>query len=73
MNTDWELLQFGNFEENCSKFNDVFLKHVTNYIPNKNVLIRPNDKSWYDSAIRKLSKQKEKLRKKALMSNLQKE
>ena len=38
-------------------------------IPSKDVLIRPNDKPWYNSEIRSHSRQRDKLKTKALKTN----
>ena len=55
-NFDWTCLRQGTLDEACSKFNDIFLDFVNSSVPSKNVLIRPDDKPWYDSEIRRLSR-----------------
>ena len=40
------------------------LSFVRSCIPAKNVLIRPDDKPWYDSEIRKMSRKRDRLRRK---------
>ena len=37
-------------------------------IPSKNVLVRPRDKPWYDSEVRKVSRQRDRQKRKALKS-----
>ncbi|MCU7958324.1 MAG: endonuclease/exonuclease/phosphatase family protein, partial [gamma proteobacterium symbiont of Bathyaustriella thionipta] len=63
-NYDWECLREETIDEACSKFNDTFLDFVKSCIPSKNVLIRPNDKPWYDSEIRKISRKRDRLKQK---------
>ena len=48
---DWTCLRDGSLDEACSKFNDIFLDFVNSSVPSKNVIIRPDDKLWYDSEI----------------------
>lgn len=57
-NFDWDCLREGTLDEACAKFNNIFLEYVNSCIPSKNVLIRPDDKPWYDSEIRRMSKKK---------------
>ena len=63
-NYDWNCLTEGTLNDACNKFNDVFLSFVRSSIPSKNVLIRPDDKPWYDSEIRKVSRKRDRLKRK---------
>ena len=60
-NYDWNCLREGTLDEACGKFNNFFLTFVRSCIPAKNVLIRPDDKPWYDSEIRKMSRKRDRL------------
>ena len=53
----------------CSKWNEIFLNLARQYIPNKVVQIRIDDKSWYNSDLRKLSAQKNKVHRKPKRTN----
>ena len=46
------------------------MKFVNESIPHKNVTIRPNDKPWYDSEIRKNSRKRDRLKSKAVKTAL---
>ena len=63
-NYNWDCLREGTLDEACDKFNNVFLNFARSCIPSKNVLIRPDDKPWYDSEIRKMSRKRDRLRRK---------
>ena len=43
-------------------FNDTFLKFVNECIPSKEVTVRSDDKSWYDTEIRKHSRKRDRLK-----------
>ena len=49
-------------EEN---FTSTLLKHVKQCIPEKTIIIRPKDKPWFDSALRKTIRQRNRARQKA--------
>ena len=63
-NFDCTCLRQGTLDEACSKFNDIYLDFVNSSVPSKNVLIRPDDKPWYDSEIRRLSRKRDRLKRK---------
>ena len=63
-NSDWTCLREGTLDEACPKFNDIFLDFVNSSVPSKNVLIRPDDKPWYDSEIRRVSRKRDRLKQK---------
>ena len=48
---DWKCLLDGTTNEACLIFKEFFLKFVKECIPNEEVIIRPDDKPWYDSEI----------------------
>ena len=54
--TDWSVLHNGSVHSACRDFSKLFLEHDSQCIQNKQVLIRSNDKPWYDSTIRKLTR-----------------
>ena len=49
-------------------FSSTFMDLVKLCIPSKNVLVRPRDKPWYDSEIRKTSRQRDRQKQKAIKS-----
>ena len=53
----------------CSKWNEIFLNLARQYIPNKVVKIRTDDKPWYNSELRKLSHKKNNLHREAKRTN----
>ena len=63
-NFDWTCLREGTLDEACSKFNNTFLNFVNLCVPSKNVLIRPDDKPWYDCEIRRVSRKRDSLKRK---------
>ena len=44
----------------CKRFTNKLLEMMTQFIPSKEVTIRPNDKLWYDSEIRRLSRHRDR-------------
>ncbi len=52
----------------CKAFNDKFLEILHVCIPSSLVTIRPNDKPWYNSLIRKTSRQRDSQKKTAIRS-----
>lgn len=63
---DWTILNNGSVDEASDYFTSKFKELAKQCIPSKLVTIRPNDKPWYDSEIRRISKLRDKLRKKAI-------
>jgi len=47
-----------------TRFTEISLEFSKSCIPNKKVVIRTNDKVWYDSIIRSTSRKRDRLRKK---------
>ena len=52
-------------------FKETFLKFVKEYIPNKEVIIKTDDKPWYDSEIRMYSRKRDRQKSKVLKSSSQ--
>ena len=59
-NCDWNILHNGSVDESCEIFTDIFIEIVKQCIPYKKVCVRPDDQSWYDSAIRRLSRKRDR-------------
>ena len=69
VNFDWSCLNDGSLDEACKKITDVFLNIVKLCIPSKTVVIRPNDKPWYDSEIRHYSSKRDRAKRKLAKSS----
>ena len=67
-NYDWSFIQHYPVDEACNKFTDIIIDLSKQCIPTHLVTIRPRDKPWYDSEIRKASRQRDRQRKKALQT-----
>ena len=67
---DWECLSDGSVNDCCTLFTNKFMEFVNESIPHKDVTIRPNDKPWYDSEIRKKSRKRDRLKSKAVKTAL---
>ena len=69
-NANWEpCFEQPNVDFACSKWNEIFLNLARQYIPNKVVQIRIDDKPWYNTDLRKLSAQKNKVHRNAKRTN----
>ncbi len=68
LNNDWSFLNEGSVDDAADLFTNSFIDIAKQCIPRKEVIIRPNDKPWYDSEIRRTSKLRDKARKKAINS-----
>ena len=44
----------------CERFTNTLLEIMKQFIPSEEVTIRPNDKPWYDSEIRRLSRHRDR-------------
>ena len=55
-------------DQNCSMFTDIFLNFCKECIPCKKVLIRPNDKPWFNSELRYNIRLRDRLRKRFFKS-----
>lgn len=56
--TDLDFLYEGHVNDCCQTFTDTFVDLAKQCIPNKTVLIGPNEKPWSDSELRKLVRKK---------------
>ncbi len=63
-NTDWTCLNNGSVDDASILFTSKFIEQAKQCIPCKQITVRPNDKRWYDSEIRRISKLRDKVRKK---------
>ncbi|MEW8341721.1 MAG: hypothetical protein AB2708_17895, partial [Candidatus Thiodiazotropha taylori] len=68
---NWNCLNDGTVDEASLLFMTVFMQFIKTTIPHKEVTIRPQDKPWYDSEIRKLYRKRDRQRKKAINSSNQ--
>ena len=63
---DWSCLQEGTVSEGSILFTNVFIEFAKLCIPNKSIVVREDDKPWYDSEIRRNSRERDRLKKTAL-------
>ena len=70
-NYDWQVLRDGNLNESTEFFNNVFLQFVNSCIPSKRILVRSDDKPWFDSELRKFCRIRDRLRKQAMRTGKQ--
>ena len=69
-NTDWSpCFEQANINGARLKWNEIFLNLARQYIPNKVVKVRTDDKPWFNSELRKLLRQKNKAHRRAKSSN----
>ena len=68
---DWDCLSEGSVNDCCELFTNKFIEFVNLSIPHKDVMIRPNDKPWYDSEIRRYSRKRDRLKTKAVRTSQQ--
>lgn len=68
INTDWSFLYHGTVDERADTFISKFLIIAEQCIPTKYITIRPNDKPWYNSELRRTSRKRDRLKKTALNS-----
>ena len=62
-------LNEGSLDEACVEFTNIFLGMVKSCIPSKTVVVRPDDKPWYDHEIRRFSMKRDRLKKKLIKSD----
>jgi hypothetical protein len=62
---DWNshLSSLNDIDEMSSKFSNKYIELAKKYIPVKTVTIRPNDKPWFNSSIRKSMRLRDRLHK----------
>ena len=64
-----ECFAYDNIDDVCNAWSDTFLNIARECIPNKVVTIRPNDKLFFTSQLRRLRRKKNKLHRQAKLSN----
>ena len=67
---NWDIIINENFtiDQSCAMFTDLFMKFCKECIPCKKVLIRQNDKPWFNSELRYNIKLRDRLRKRFFKS-----
>ena len=65
-NFDWSCLLHGSVHEASYLFNDTFLEMVKTFIPSNKITVRPDDKPWYNSEIRRTSRKRDRLKSKEI-------
>ena len=65
---DWSCLHQGSVNEASSLFTNIFFEFAKLCIPSKTIVVREDDKPWYDSEIRRNSRKRDRLKKKAIQS-----
>ena len=65
---DWSCLHQGSVNEAISLFTNIFIEFAKLCIPSKTIVVREDDKPWYDSEIRRNSRKRDRLKKKAIQS-----
>ena len=68
---DWSCLHQGTVNEASSLFTNIFIEFAKLCIPSKTIVVREDDKPWYDSEIRRNSRKRDRLKKTALKSGNQ--
>ena len=67
-NTNWSFLHNGDVNSAVLKFTQTFLDLVKSNIPYKYVTVRPQDRPWYNSEIRKTSRKRDRYKHTATVS-----
>jgi hypothetical protein len=68
-NHDWSFLNNVSVNEACNRFIKVYIELAQTCIPTRLVTIRPNDRPWYNSELRLLSRKRDRQKRKAIKSN----
>ena len=68
---DWSYLDQGTVHKASSLFTNIFIELAKLCIPIKTIVVREEDKPWYDSEIRRNSRKRDRLKKIALKSGNQ--
>ncbi|CAC5400798.1 unnamed protein product [Mytilus coruscus] len=68
---DWEsrINAENSMDQNCKNFTNKFLEYINDCIPQKEVTLRPNDKIWFNSDLRREIRKRDRLHKQARRSN----
>ena len=67
----WSCLLQGTGNEASSLFTNIFIEFAKLCIPSKTIVVREDDKAWYDSEIRMNLRKRGRLKKTALKSGNQ--
>ena len=65
----WSFVNSESVDNATDKFTQTYLQLIGEHILSKMVTIRPQDKPWYDSEIRKTSRQRDRQKRKAIKTN----
>ena len=65
-NENWDFIEFLTVDESCKRFSEILLNHMSECISSKNVVIRPDDKPWYDFQLRRFTNYRNGQRKSAM-------
>ena len=68
MEENWDCLNEGTVNEACNKFTEIYMSHALQTIPQKRITVRPDDRPWFDSELRKNCKIRNRLKSKATRS-----
>lgn len=68
---DWSFIDTMSTNDACKEFTDKLLQHMNSCIPSKVITIRPNDKPWFDSEMRRYTKYRDRQRRIAINSKTQ--
>ena len=71
VNDDRSCLHQGTVNEASSLFTNNFIEFAKLCIPSKTIVVREDNKPWYDSEIRRNSRKRDRLKKTALKSGNQ--
>ena len=70
-NFNWNNLLNCSINEACRLFTNTFIDFVKECIPSKTITVRPDDKPWFDSKIRKFCRLRDRLKANALKTGKQ--
>ena len=59
---DWSILHVGSVDDCCETYTRTFIELIKECIPHKRVCVRPDDQPWYDSAIRRVSRKRDRMK-----------
>ena len=69
-NTNWKRLNNSSTDEASDFFSQTVLNYMYDGISSKDVTIRPNDKPWYGSEVRRHSRERDRQKTKAVITQL---
>jgi hypothetical protein len=64
---DWndKIRNFDDVDDMCNEFTKTFLEIARNCIPTKEIIVRENDKPWFNNTLRKEIRIRDRIRKKS--------